>query len=230
MKLKPLSDLLELFYPDCCIHCKHLLLEGENILCVLCLHNLPIIPITDYSNNSITQIFYGRIPVELGFSLLYFRKKGITKSIIHELKYKGNEIIGSWLGTWIGDRLKTESKFLEADYIIPVPLHKKKLRVRGFNQVDRFAQELSAALQTPLVKNHLLRISATKTQTFKARFERFYNVKTKFEVRQPTKFENKHLLLVDDVLTTGATLEACAKEFLKIKGCKVSFITMAYTE
>jgi len=126
--------------------------------------------------------------------------------------------------------LAENEEFKKVDCIIPVPLHPKKMRERGYNQVTKFGKQLSFYLKKPFISNELVRISSTKTQTFKSRFERFNHLDTKFHLKNPAKFNNKHILLIDDVITTGATLEACAKEFLKAENCKISILTMAYTE
>ena len=230
MKLNLLSDLIRIFYPDLCIECKIPLLEQERYLCVNCLHQLPQLPLTDFRNNVITQSFYGKVTIELGYSLLIYRRMGIVKNIIQELKYKGNESIGTWLGKWIGSNLEHNPDFQSIDYIIPVPLHPKKLKLRGYNQVSKFAHQLGIYLNKPVLENQLVRVSSTKTQTLKARMERFSNVNTKFQISEPVFFENKHILLVDDVITTGATLTSCAEEFTKIIGCDISVLSMAYTE
>lgn len=230
MKLNLLSDLIRIFYPDLCIECKIPLLEQERYLCVNCLHQLPQLPLTDFRNNVITQSFYGKVSIQLGYSLLIYRRMGIVKNIIQELKYKGNESIGTWLGKWIGSILEHNPEFQSIDYIIPVPLHPKKLKLRGYNQVSKFAHQLGNFLNKPVVENQLVRVSSTKTQTLKARMERFSNVNTKFQIGVPELFENKHILLVDDVITTGATLTSCASEFTKIDNCDISVLSMAYTE
>ncbi|WP_317168364.1 MULTISPECIES: ComF family protein [unclassified Polaribacter] len=185
---------------------------------------------TNYCENKITKTFYGRIIIEKANSLLFYRKTGITKKLIHELKYKGNEEVGVFFGNWLGEILIENNEFLDVDVIIPVPLHPKKRRERGYNQVSKFGETLSHHLEKPFVENILLRTSTSKTQTFKARFERFNNNDTKFQLSNLTALKNKHILLIDDVITTGATLEACAKELQKIEGVKISILTMAYTE
>lgn len=225
-----LKDLFYLFYPKTCVICDDRLIENEVTICTLCRHDLPLTNFINYTDNKATQAFYGRILIEKAFSLLFYRKKGSTQKLVHDLKYKGNEEIGVFFGNWLGEILKENKEFSAIDYIIPVPLHPKKLRERGYNQVTKFGQTISKHLNIDYLENYLVRISSTKTQTFKARFERFNNIDTKFLLTEPSFFDNKKVLLIDDVITTGATLEACAKEFLKSKNCSISILTMAYTE
>ncbi|MEE9407886.1 MAG: phosphoribosyltransferase family protein [Polaribacter sp.] len=228
--MRILKDLLHVFYPKLCANCENQLTQNEIVVCTFCRHDLPLTNFTDYSNNKVSQTFFGRIQIEKAYSLLFFRKKGITKNIIHELKYKGNEDVGVFFGNWLGEILKENEEFSDVDFIVPVPLHSKKRKERGYNQVSKFGESLSKHLNISFVENTLLRTSASKTQTFKARFERFNNLDTKFMLKNTSIFTNKHVLLIDDVITTGATLEACAKELQKTKGIKVSLLTMAYTE
>jgi len=228
--MKILKDLFLLFYPKLCANCEHQLTINENILCTFCRHDLPLINYTNYSDNKIIKSFYGRVDIQKANSLLFFRKAGITKKLIHELKYKGNEEVGSFFGNWLGEILKENKEFSMIDCIIPVPLHPKKRRQRGYNQVTKFGESLSSYLKKPFIESILLRTSTAKTQTFKARFERFNNIDTKFQLKNTTALTNKHILLIDDVITTGATLESCAKELQKTAGVKISILTMAYTE
>ncbi|MBU3010224.1 ComF family protein [Polaribacter vadi] len=228
--MRILKDLFYIFYPKLCVVCDEHLLENENIICTLCRHDLPLTNFNDYKNNKVTQTFYGSVTIDKGYALLFYRKEGSTLNLIHDLKYKDNENIGVFFGNWLGEILKENSEFKDVDYIIPVPLHPKKLRERGYNQVTKFGKRLNFHLNIPLIENELIRISSTKTQTFKSRFERFRNLDTKFSLSNPSQFNNKHILLIDDVITTGATLKACAKEFQKSENCKISVLTMAYTE
>lgn len=224
-----LKDLFYLFYPKLCVVCDESLIENETVICTICRHDLPLTNFEDYKNNKVTQTFFGRVLIEKGYALLFFRKESSTQQIIHNLKYKGNQDIGVLFGNWLGKILVESKEFRDVDYIIPVPLHPKKLKERGYNQVSKFGERLSFYLRIPFIENDLIRISSTKTQTFKARFERFTNIDTKFLLQKPNKYNNKHILLIDDVITTGATLEACAKEFLKAYNCKISIVTIAYT-
>lgn len=228
--MKILKDFFSIFYPELCANCDNQLAQNENTVCTFCRHDLPLTNFTNYSENKITKTFYGRVLVEKANSLLFYRKEGITKKLIHELKYKGNEEIGTFFGNWLGEILKQNNQFSDINLIVPVPLHPKKMKQRGYNQVSKFGERLSEHLEKPYLENVLLRTSTSKTQTFKARFERFNNNDTKFQLNNTSKFKGKHILLIDDVITTGATLEACAKELQKMEGVKISILTMAYTE
>ena len=225
-----LKDFFHLFYPKLCANCENNLTENETVICTFCRHDLPLTNFIDYKKNKVHETFYGRVSIEKAYSLLFFRKKGITKKLIHELKYKGNEDIGIFFGNWLGEVLKENKQFSDVDFIVPVPLHLKKMKTRGYNQVTKFGQSLSKHLKISFIENILIRTATSKTQTFKARFERFNNLNTKFLLKDASIFTNKHVLLIDDVITTGATLEACIKELQKTKGIKVSILTIAYTE
>ena len=228
--MKFLKDFFRIFYPDLCANCENQLEKNENTICTFCRHDLPLTNFTNYSENKIAKTFYGRIIIEKANTLLFYRKEGITKKLIHELKYKGNKEIGSFFGNWLGEILKQNNEFSDINLIVPVPLHPKKLKQRGYNQVSKFGEKLSYHLNKPFLENVLLRTSTSKTQTFKARFERFNNNDTKFQSNNTSSFKNKHILLIDDVITTGATIESCAKELQKTEGVKISILTMAYTE
>ncbi|MBT4868894.1 MAG: ComF family protein, partial [Polaribacter sp.] len=149
---------------------------------------------------------------------------------IHALKYRGNEEIGIFLGNWFGEILKENNQFDDIDYIIPVALHPKKRKQRGYNQVSKFGKIIGFHLKNPFLEHILLRTTISKTQTFKARFERFNTIDSPFHLQNTSFLKNKHILLIDDVITTGATIEACAKELQKIENVKISILSMAYTE
>ena len=225
-----LQDILQLFFPKICITCESKLLQSEKIICTLCRHDLPIICYSDYKDNKITKAFYGRILIEKAAAFLFYRKEGKTKDLIHALKYKGHQQIGTFIGDWFGVFLKNSNEFKDIDCIIPVPLHPKKQKQRGYNQLTTFGLNLSKHLNKPYITNVLIRTSASKTQTFKQRFERFSNNDTKFSIADISSLKNKHILLIDDVITTGATLESCCKELLIAENIKISIVTMAYTE
>ena len=224
------EDVLHLLFPKLCITCDTKLLFNENLICTLCRHDLPIICYTDFKKNKVVNSFSGKIPIDMGASFLLYQKEGKGKKIIQQLKYKGNQEVGELMGKWFGRILKESDQFNEIDLIIPVPLHPKKLKVRGYNQLTTFGLNLAKTLQTVYFPNVLIRVSSTKTQTIKQRFDRFNNVKTTFKLTEKHHFKDKHVLLIDDVITTGATIEACCKELLKSDLTKISIVTIACTE
>jgi len=228
--MKIFQHLFNLFYPSTCTCCEQNLLDQENIVCIECRADLPFVENGDFITNQLTLTFEGRVLIEKGASFLYYHPSGKTKKLIHELKYKNNQEVGLFLGRWFGERLLQSSKFMELDYILPVPLNIKKQQKRGYNQLTKFGESLSTILNTKYLENVLIRSSTTKTQTFKNRVERFKNLMTNFSITNTALLENKHILLIDDVVTTGATLEACCKELLKAENIKISIATIALTE
>lgn len=225
-----LKNLLNLFFPKICSGCSSLLLESENQICIACRHNLPLTNHLLTKDHEGMKKFYGKIPVENVSSMLYYHKKGITQQLIHNLKYKNQQEIGTILGNWYAIDLK-ESKYLETvDYIIPVPLHKKRLKKRGYNQVDTFCKSISEKLEKEIKYEILIRQEFAETQSKKNLINRSLISGNTFSVSFDDSHYNKHFLLIDDVLTTGATLEACGKAILKIPGAKLSIVTMAFSE
>lgn len=222
-------DFLDLLYPRICYACETALVRKENIVCTSCLHALPLADYHLEKNNPVEQIFYGRIPVENATSLLLFEKKGIVQSLIHNLKYRGHEEIGAYLGAWLGTELKEIPAYRNLTAVVPVPLHPVKQRKRGYNQVAKFGKEMADALEIDYVDDILVKVSASQTQTIKKRLARWGSMDESFALREPERLENSHILLVDDLVTTGATLEACATKLLQIEGTKISIATMAVT-
>ena len=223
------KDIFYLFYPNLCINCDNSLLQSETYLCLDCNNKLPIINSIDYKNIASTT-FYGKAVVKNVTSFLYFQKDGITQKIIHQLKYKNQIELGMFIGKWFGYKLKESTIFKDVDYLIPVPLHNSKLKKRGYNQLTMFGEALSEILNVEYKTDVLVKTCIAKTQTFKQRFERFANNKTKFNLTDLHVFENKHVLLIDDVITTGATLVSCSNELSKTKNITISIATMAYTK
>jgi len=228
--MKIVKHLFNLFYPSTCICCEQNLLDQEKIICIECRADLPFAENGDFISNPLTLIFEGRVLIEKGASFLYYHPSGKVKKLIHELKYKNNQEVGEFLGKWFGERLLKSTKFKDIDFILPVPLHIKKQQKRGYNQLTKFGDSLSTVLHTKYLENVLIRSSTSKTQTFKNRVERFKNLMTNFSITDTTFLKNKHVLLIDDVVTTGATLEACCKELLKTENIKISIATIALTE
>ncbi|EAZ96660.1 putative amidophosphoribosyl-transferase [Flavobacteria bacterium BAL38] len=209
--------------------CNALLLTNEKNICSECNHNLPFTNHHHLESNDTTKKFYGIIPIEFSAAMLYFHQKGIVQNLIHNLKYKNHQEIGTILGKWYAKDLKNISKIKKFSEIIPVPLHKKRLEERGYNQVTTFCEALSNELDLPYNTSLLYRSRYSKTQTKKDKEKRKEVSNALFDVAFSEADHNKHFLLVDDVMTSGATLEACAKALLKIPNSKVSIVTIAYT-
>ena len=225
-----LKNLLNLLYPKLCNGCNSLLLKSETIICSKCRHGLPLTQHHYLENNYTTKKFYGIIPVEFCASMLYFHKKGIVQNIIHNLKYRNQQEIGTLLGNWYAEDLKEITKKYAFSEIIPVPLHKKRLEERGYNQVTTFCEAIAKNLQINYNDKLLYRNLYSKTQTKKTKEQRSDINKSLFDVIYSEADYGKHFLLIDDVMTSGATLEACAKALLKIPNAKISIVTIAYTD
>jgi len=224
------KNLLALFYPENCLTCDNHLMHGEFLVCSFCRHQLPITDFCEAKNNAVEKVFRGRVSIVAGTSLLYFRKKGISQALIHQLKYKGRQDVGVFFGKWMGEQLRNSKRFMGIDGIIKVPLHSKRLKQRGYNQLTLYAKELSKELQIPVYEKVLIKVGKSTSQTKKNRFKRFDKISERFQLDDGDHVKGKHLLLIDDVLTTGATLEACANELLKIPDVKISIATMVISD
>ena len=178
----------------------------------------------------VKKVLYGRVKLEHATALLRFEKKGIVQQLLHKLKYKGYEDIGLLLGGWLGTELKEMGDYNDIDIVIPVPLHKRKLKKRGYNQVEKFAKEVASILEVPYKDRVLQKSSSTSTQVFKKRIARWIDKDEVFTLANPSLIANKHILLCDDIITTGATIEACANELLKAPNVKISVVTMAIAQ
>ena len=225
----PIKDFFSLIYPRTCNACGKSLITGEECICTFCRFHLPKTRMHLEKDNKFSQIFWGRIPIETGTALFYFQKGSKVQELIHRFKYKGRKEIGHFLGRMLGDELRTSSFYEEIDLIIPVPLHPEKIRKRGFNQSEVIAGGIAESMGIPHSSKALIRSVATQTQTRKTRFRRWENVESVFETPYPKLLENKNLLLVDDVVTTGSTLEACAQKLLAVEGTRVWLVTLAIT-
>lgn len=181
------------------------------------------------NENTVKKVFSGRIPLENACSLFIFEKNSLVQHLMHELKYKGRVEISFYLGKWLGAILKEVTAYQNIDYVIPIPLHKRKLAKRGYNQVAGFGQEIAKALGTKYTHQVLIKNNPSKTQVFKDRFARAQLQHHLFALKRTELLINKHILLVDDIITTGATLETCAKILLDIPGLKISIASMALT-
>lgn len=223
-------QFVNLLFPDLCAGCETVLLKAERIICTNCLVNLPITNI-GFSNSQILENrFAGKVDIKAVFSYLKFTKGGKVQNILHNLKYKQRQEVAVYMGNLFGDFLKDNSKNIEIDVLIGVPLHPQKHILRGFNQSDLIAKGISEVLNVPYEFAAIIRNVNTKTQTKKSRIERYLNVENVFEVLEKEKIFGKKIGLVDDVLTTGATLEVCAKALLDVGAKEVTIFCLAAAE
>jgi ComF family protein len=221
------TDLGALFFPKYCSSCNRNLMHYEKAVCMHCLTHLPRLQLHDERDNAVEKLFWGRIDVEAATAFLSMPRNGISHRLIHRLKYHGDQEVGERLGALFAHELLESERMKGIDVIVPVPLHPKKLHVRGYNQCDCIARGMAETLGADISLNNLTRTHFSATQTRRGRISRWSNVKDIFWVREPEKFENKRILLVDDVITTGATIEACATALLKINGVQLSVGALA---
>lgn len=230
MRIELLNDFLSLIFPRCCAGCQKVLLKQERSICMVCLANLPHTNYHHDVENPVSEKFIGAIDVKYAFSFLKFIKGGLTQRLIHQLKYEGNEDIGELLGKLYGMALRNAHFHDKFDLILPVPLHKNKLRQRGYNQCDAIVRGLSESVgiefNTSILVRKIENVSQTKTQ---GKLERRENVDGIFDVIDQSILGGKNILLVDDVLTTGATLESCAQPILASNCKSLSIATIAIT-
>ncbi len=222
------DDFISLLFPRLCYACGNHLLRNENLICTEC---YVVIPRTNYhckEDNPVAQLFWGRCVIEKAAAFSYYNKGSRIGNLIHNLKYKGIREIGHELGRIYGLTLKASGFTKDIDLIIPVPLHPTKERTRGFNQSETISMGIGAATLLPVDVKTLARIMASPTQTKRSRYERWTNVEGIFKVTDPQTIIGKHVLLVDDVITTGSTIESCTNELLKIEGVKVSVVALAF--
>lgn len=218
IRLKEIKEsLLHLFFPHCCVGCGSDLLAKNSGLCLRCLHELPPTGFELREDNPVEKIFIGRIPLQSAMAGYYFTKDSLMQRIMHEIKYKGNQDLARQMGRLLGNILQRSGR-MKADAIVPLPLFPKKQKARGYNQAELIAEGMSQMLNIPLLNKAVIRTQHTETQTHKGRVERWQNMEGKFQLHNPEQTGGKHILLVDDVITTGATLEACGEELLKSAG------------
>lgn len=218
--------MLNVLFPRVCNGCKSELLKSDICLCTRCLHELPLACHHRTADPAMKDIFYGRIPIFQATSLLKFQKKGLVQEVLHNLKYRGQQQIGDFLGQWLGAELSEIESYRNVDAVVPVPLHRSRLKKRGYNQVSKFAKSLSVALDAEYLPEVLTKKGKIATQVFKQRAIRFDHDQT-FALDKGEKIRNKHVLLVDDIVTTGATLEKCGQELLNAQVSQLSLATMA---
>ncbi len=221
------ADTLHLFYPHICTGCGSDLLQKDQLLCLKCINELPHTGFAPFANNPVEKYFRGRLPLTAAHSEFYFSKGSLIQQLIHQLKYKGNTGIGAFLGELMGHSLLKSDRFNSIDALIPLPLYADKEQQRGYNQAAVICEGLSAVLNIPTLIGNVTRERYTETQTRKHRTERWENVHQSFAVKNSQALKDKHLLLVDDVVTTGATLEACGAVILQTTNARLSIATLA---
>lgn len=224
-----LEDFSHLFFPHNCAGCGSDTLPLDGILCAECSLQLPKTGFFLKPENTIERIFYGRINIALAGSAFYFSKESLLHQLIIALKYQGNKKAGNYLGKLLGNEIQMAERFDTIDLIIPLPLNERKEKKRGYNQAMIIAEGIAEIIHKPVLEHAVIRKVFTETQTHKNRISRWQNMEGVFEVAAEQALSNKHVLLVDDVITTGATLEACGAAILKTDGAKLSIATVAYT-
>jgi len=222
-----LRSFLNLLYPNLCASCQEVLLKNEKTICYNCLVDLPRSLYYQDNENPIAKLFWGKIKLEIATSSFSFIKKGKIQRLMHELKYKGNTEVGEILGIELGKEIAKIENSLKIDIVIPVPLHPKKQRKRGYNQSDSIAEGVAKVLECEMNIGLLKRKEHSESQTRKSKYERWENVGEVFTLANAEDLKGKHILIVDDVVTTGATLEACCKKLEEIEEVKLSIATLA---
>ena len=227
LRIKEIKEsLLHVVFPHVCDGCGSDLLNIESHLCIRCLASLPETNFELHPNNPVEKDFWGRLPIVSASAHLYFTKESLVQHLMHQLKYRGNKELGVQLGRIMGNALKASNRFNDIDALIPLPLFPSKEKKRGYNQAKVLSDGIAEIMNLPVLSDVIIRPQHTETQTKKGRIERWKNIEGKFKLIDPAAIQNKHLLLIDDVVTTGATLEACGNELLSSNNVKLSVATL----
>jgi ComF family protein len=224
---KLLQSLSQLVFPHLCVCCDGFLSHQETHICTLCSYTLPKFETFQMMDNPLARKFWGRVKLEYATAYLQFKSDGSVRKVLHQLKYKGNKDLGIEMGEAMGTQFSKISQLSDVDIILPIPLHPKRERTRGYNQSDILAQGMSKSLQKKVYYDALARVKYNSTQTKKKRYERFINSQEIFRVVKPDLLAHKHILLLDDVITTGATIEACGNALLEVEGLRLSVASLA---
>ncbi len=222
------ESFLRLFYPHLCKACGNEVFQNTSLLCWRCIENLPLTEFEKHAENPVKHLFTGRLHLQEACSWLYFSRDSITQAIIHRFKYQGQQQLAKYAGELMGRSLSENERYHEVDVIVPLPLNDRKLRQRGYNQAELLAQGIANMLHKPLDNSAVMRTRYTATQTKKNRIQRWINVEHVFDIQQQHQLQGKHVLLVDDVITTGASMEAMGAVLLKIPGLRLSVCSLAY--
>ena len=224
-----LKDFSHLVFPHHCEGCGTDVLLDDDLLCAKCLHQLPETGFFHAANNPVEKIFYGRVNIQMAAAAYYFTKDSLLQHLLIQLKYRNNKNAGFFLGKQTGIQLLNAERFTNIDALIPLPLNPKKEQQRGYNQAAVICEGIADIIKKPILQNAVHRIQFTETQTKQDRIHRWQNMENVFSVKNEADLVGKHILLVDDVVTTGATLEACAAAILTIPDITISIATVAYT-
>lgn len=224
-----LKDLLHLFFPHVCEGCGSDVLDKDALLCAACFEKLPVTGFIEAKDNPVEKIFYGRLSFEEAASAFYFNKNSLLRHLMVQLKYRGNKQIGFYLGALTGDILLKSGRFNEVDVMVPLPLNSLKELKRGYNQTALIAGGIASVWKKPVLKESVERPVFTETQTHKNRVSRWQTMQDAFKISDENSLKGKHVLLLDDIVTTGASLEACGEKILKVPGTKLSLLTVALT-
>jgi ComF family protein len=230
MKLKlMIADFISLFFPRLCVNCGEPLFDQEDFFCLPCFLNLPKTHYSSFRDNAACDRFLGKVPIEKALAYLYYNKGGIGQKLVADIKYRGNIRLGKWIGIQLANDIQSSGFFEGIDLLLPVPLHPKKKKKRGFNQSELIARGIASVTHIPVETTNLYRSKASSTQTKKGVYDRWLNMQGIFNVKNNQLFAGKQVLLIDDVLTTGATLEACVQRLLDTPDIKISILTVAIT-
>lgn len=226
IRVKEIKDsILHLLFPHVCTGCGSDILSEESVLCMRCVDAMPETNFELHSNNPVEKIFWGRVPLTGATAQFYFTKESLMQHLMHQFKYKGNKDLGLQWGRMMGEQIKKSGRF-EVEALVPLPLFPAKEKKRGYNQATILCNGMAESMGVPVFDKIIVRPQHTETQTKKGRIERWKNMEGKFILTNPGAIHNKHILLVDDVVTTGATLEACSNELLKAENVRLSLATL----
>jgi ComF family protein len=225
-----LNDLLSLFFPPICLGCKGPVASENILLCTFCQANLPFTDFHGKKDNKMEMRFWGRINIVHATAFLHFQKGSFVQNILHFLKYEHREDAGIYLGTWYGRILGESEVFRNVDWVIPVPIHKNRIKKRGYNQVEQFSRCIARQIGKEFRGDLLIRVKNSVTQTNRNREERFSHLEHTFLWKNKQELINKHLLIIDDIMTTGATFEACCRPIQNLEGVHISICTLAIAE
>ena len=225
----PFQSLVNLIFPKLCRGCGNDLFGTEEVLCLQCIDKLPATNFHLHANNPVEKIFWGRLPLVSASSHFYFTKDSLLQHLLHAFKYKNAVEIGLYFGRCMGRSFLQSNRFNNIDALIPLPLHPRKEKKRGYNQATVLCEGIAEITKVPVLKTAVIKPRSTQTQTHKDRVGRWQNIEGKFLLADVAPIANKHVLLVDDVVTTGATLESCGQQLLNIEGLQLSIATLAYT-